>query len=193
MNLLIDKLPTDYEGLKIDTNFRSFILFELLMQDSSLKKEEKIMLALNLFFKDEEFENVDEIKKAIKAILWFYTLGKSEDKKEIKKKEKTVEKKQKAIYSFEYDANLIYSAFLSQYRLDLNEIEYLHWWKFRSLFEGLNEENRICEIMEYRAVDLSKIKDKDQKEHYKKLKIKYALPDNRTEEEKEQDFANALW
>jgi hypothetical protein len=193
MNLLIDKLPTDYEGLKIDTNFRSFILFELLMQDSSLKKEEKIMLALNLFFKDEEFENVDEIKKAIKAILWFYTLGKSEDKKEIKRKEKTVEKKQKAIYSFEYDSNLIYSAFLSQYRLDLNEIDYLHWWKFRSLFEGLNEENRICEIMEYRAVDLSKIKDKDQKEHYKKLKIKYALPDNRTEEEKEQDFANALW
>jgi hypothetical protein len=193
MNLLIDKLPTDYEGLKIDTNFRSFILFELLMQDSSLKKEEKIMLALNLFFKDEEFENVDEIKKAIKAILWFYTLGKSEDKKEIKKKEKTVEKKQKAIYSFEYDSNLIYSAFLSQYRLDLNEVDYLHWWKFRSLFEGLNEENRICEIMEYRAVDLSKIKDKDQKEHYKKLKIKYALPDNRTEEEKEQDFANALW
>ena len=44
MNLLIDKLPTDYEGLKIDTNFRSFILFELLMQDSSLKKEEKIFL-----------------------------------------------------------------------------------------------------------------------------------------------------
>lgn len=193
MNLLIDKLPTDYEGLKIDTNFRSFILFELLMQDSSLKKEEKIMLALNLFFKDEEFENVDEIKKAIKGILWFYTLGKSEDKKEIKKKEKTVEKKQKAIYSFEYDANLIYSAFLSQYGLDLNEVDYLHWWKFRSLFEGLNDENRICEIMGYRAVDLSKIKDKDQKEHYKKLKIKYALPDNRSVEEKENEFAEALW
>ena len=84
MNLLIDKLPTDYEGLKIDTNFRSFILFELLMQDSSLKKEEKIMLALNLFFEDKEFENAEEIKKAIKGILWFYTLGKSEDKKEIK-------------------------------------------------------------------------------------------------------------
>ena len=193
MNLLIDKLPTDYEGLKIDTNFRSFILFELLMQDSSLKKEEKIMLALNLFFKDKEFENAEEIKKAIKGILWFYTLGKSEDKKEIKKKEKTVEKKQKAIYSFECDANLIYSAFLSQYRLDLNEIEYLHWWKFKSLFEGLNDENKICEIMGYRAVDLSKIEDKKQKEHYRKLKNRYALPDNRSEEEKEQEFAEALW
>ena len=193
MNLLIDKLPTDYEGLKIDTNFRSFILFELLMQDSSLKKEEKIMLALNLFFEDKEFENAEEIKKAIKGILWFYTLGKSEDKKEIKKKEKTVEKKQKAIYSFEYDANLIYSAFLSQYGLDLNEIEYLHWWKFKSLFEGLNDENKICEIMGYRAVDLSKIEDKKQKDHYRKLKNRYALPDNRSEEEKEQEFAEALW
>lgn len=193
MNLLIDKLPTDYEGLKIDTNFRSFILFELLMQDGSLEKEQKIMLALNLFFKGKEFESVEEIKKAIKGILWFYTLGKSEDKKEIKKKEKTVEKKQKAIYSFEYDANLIYSAFLSQYKLDLNEIEYLHWWKFKSLFEGLNDENKICEIMGYRAVDLSKIKDKDQKEYYRKLKNKYALPDNRSEEEKEQEFADALW
>ena len=193
MNLLIDKLPTDYEGLKIDTNFRSFILFELLMQDSSLKKEEKIMLALNLFFEDKGFENAEEIKKAIKGILWFYTLGKSEDKKEIKKKEKTVEKKQKAIYSFEYDANLIYSAFLSQYRLDLNEIEYLHWWKFKSLFEGLNDENKICEIMGYRAVDLSKIEDKKQKDHYRKLKNRYALPDNRSEEEKEQEFAEALW
>ena len=193
MNLLIDKLPTDYEGLKIDTNFRSFILFELLMQDSSLKKEEKIMLALNLFFEDKEFENAEEIKKAIKGILWFYTLGKSEDKKEIKKKEKTVEKKQKAIYSFEYDSNLIYSAFLSQYGLDLNEIEYLHWWKFKSLFEGLNDENKICEIMGYRAVDLSKIEDKKQKEYYRKLKNRYALPDNRSEEEKEKEFAEALW
>jgi hypothetical protein len=164
------------------------------MQDGSLGKEEKIMLALNLFFKGEEFENVDEIKKAIKAILWFYTLGKSEEKEtKSKKRKETEEKKQKAIYSFEYDANLIYSAFLGQYKLDLNEIDYLHWWKFKSLFEGLNDDNRICEIMGYRAVDLSKIEDKKQRERYRKLKIKHALPDNRSVEEKEQEFANALW
>ena len=46
MNLLVDKLPTDYEGLKIDTNFRSFILFELLMQDNELDKKTKIYLSL---------------------------------------------------------------------------------------------------------------------------------------------------
>lgn len=192
MNILIDKLPYEYKGLKIDTNFRSFILFELLMQDNDLSTEDKISLSLNLFYKDVVFENVDKIKKALDVILWMYTLGKSEEKKDEKTKEKD-NKKQKTIYSFEHDANLIYSAFLSQYSIDLNEIEYLHWWKFRSLFEGLNDDNKICEIMGYRAVDLSKIKDDSQRKHYQKLKQKFALPDNRSVEEKEEEFANALW
>lgn len=193
MNILIDKLPCEYDGLKIDTNFRSFILFELLMQDSEISKEEKIMLTLNLFFHGEVFKTTDDIKKAINGVLWFYTLGKSEEKENNKKTKETKEKKQKAIYSFEYDANLIYSAFLSQYSVDLNEIDYLHWWKFKSLFDGLNDNNRICEIMGYRAIDLSKIEDKKQREHYRKLKVKHALPDNRSVEEKEREFADALW
>ena len=77
--------------------------------------------------------------------------------------------------------------------MDLNEIEYLHWWKFKSLFEGLNEENQICKIMGYRSIDLSKIKDKEERKRYKKIKQQWALKDDRTEEEKEQDFANSLW
>ena len=184
MNLLLDKLPTEYEGLKIDTNFRSFILFELLMQDKKVSEEDKIALALNIFFK----EIPKDIKKAIDGILWFYSRAyKNQNKKREGKSSRN------NIYSFEHDANYIFSAFWHDYRLDLNEIEYLHWWKFKSLFECLNDENRICQIMGYRAVDLSKIKDKERKDKYKKLKEQYALPDERTEEEKEQDFANAFW
>lgn len=192
MNILVDKLPTEYKGLKIETNFRSFILFELLMQDNELSSEEKIELVLNLFFHKKEFKSIEEVKKALDGVLWFYTLGKSEEKKDKKVKEKRY-KKTKAIYSYEHDANLIYSAFLSQYGLDLNGIDYLHWWKFKSLFEGLNDNNKICEIMGYRAIDLSKIKDEGQKKYYQKLKNKFALPDNRSEEEKENEFANSLW
>ena len=185
MNLLLDKLPTEYEGLKIDTNFRSFILYELLMQDRNVSEEDKIALTLNIFYK----EIPKDIKKAIDGILWFYSRG------DIEKKETKIgkENNKKRIYSYEHDANYIYSAFLSQYGIDLNEIEYLHWWKFKSLFEGLNEENQICKIMGYRAVDLSKIKDKETKNKYKKLKQTWSLPDERTEEEKENDFAEAFW
>ena len=88
---------------------------------------------------------------------------------------------------------MIYTAFLDQYRLDLNDIDYLHWFKFKAMFEGLKSDNKICEIMGYRAIDVSKIKDKDEKKRYKKLQREYALPDDRTEEEKEQDFAEAFW
>ena len=61
------------------------------------------------------------------------------------------------------------------------------------MFEGLKSENKICEIMGYRAVDISKIKDKEEKKRYKKLQREYTLPDDRTEEEKERDFADSLW
>ena len=47
--------------------------------------------------------------------------------------------------------------------------------------------------MGYRSIDLNKIKDKNEKNRYKKLKKIWALPDNRSEKDKENDFANALW
>ena len=188
MNILVDKLPTDYEGLKINTNFRSFILFELLMQDKEIEKEDKIALAINLFYD----EIPRDIKKAIETILWFYSKGKKdkieeEDEKIVKKGSK------KQIYSYEHDADLIYTAFLDQYGVDLNEIDHLHWFKFKAMFEGLKSDNKICEIMGYRAIDINKIKDKEEKKRYKKLQKEYALPDNRSEEEKERDFAEAFW
>lgn len=188
MNLLLDKLPTEHEGLKIETNFRSFILYELLMQDNKVEVKDKIALALKLFYKDYP----KDIKKAIDVINWFYA-REDTGKKWQKSNKSSKQNERKMIYSYEYDADYIYSAFLSQYGIDLNEIEYLHWWKFKSLFDGLNDENKICEIMGYRAIDLNKIKDKDERRKYKKLKQQWALPDERTEEEKENDFAEAFW
>ena len=186
MNLLVDILPTEYEGLKINTNFRSFILFELLMQDKEINREDKIALALDLFYD----EIPKDFSKAFKGIIWFYTRGKEMKKQEAEKKTKGRTKK---IYSFEHDADLIYSAFLDQYGIDLNEIEYLHWFKFKAMFEALKDDNKICQGMGYRAVDISKIKDKEEKKRYKKLQKEWALPDDRTEDEKEQDFADAFW
>lgn len=184
MNLLVDKLPTEYEGLKINTNFRSFILFELLMQDNALTKEEQIGLSLGLFYD----EIPKDIKKALDGIIWFYTRG-----KDLKKKSKGQNNEKKKIYSFEYDADLIYAAFKDQYGIDLNEIDQLHWFKFKALFEGLKADNKICEIMGYRAVNVNKIQNKEEQKRYKNLQREYALPDDRTEEEKEQDFANSFW
>ena len=76
MNILIDLLPTivninnvEYE---INSDFRTSILFELLMQDNSIGKEDKIITALELYYPVIP-ENINE---AIEQILWFYRCGK---------------------------------------------------------------------------------------------------------------------
>jgi hypothetical protein len=68
----------------------------------------------------------------------------------------------------------------------------MHWWKFRTLFNGINENTLFSKITGYRSMNLEDIKDKEQKKYYEKMKRLYALPDNRTIEQKESDFANAL-
>ena len=186
-NILLNRLPLyTPSGLEIRTDFRESIKFELLMQDSKIKDVDKIEIALNLYF----YKAIPDIEKAVKEMIWFYTGGK-EEKKTSQKENK--QEKQKQIYSYEFDADYIYSAFLQQYKIDLNSIKYMHWWKFKALFEGLTDETQIVKIMGYRAIDLGQLKDKEEKKRYKKLQKLYALPDMRTEEQKEADFGKAFW
>ena len=190
-NILLDKLPQyTPQGLKIRTDFRESIKFELLMQDKNIKEEDKIKQALVLYYYN--LDKIKDIKQAIEDLLWFYKCGKVENTLEENEKEEAKEGK-KQIYSYEFDDEYIYSAFMEQYRIDLNSINYMHWWKFRALLNGLNENIQFVKIMGYRAMNLSKIKDKETKANYRKLKRIYALPDMRTEQEKELDFANNLW
>ena len=186
-NILLDKLPQfTRQNLRIRTDFRESIKFELLMQDSKITEKEKIMLALKLYYYD--ISKIKDIKLAIDEILWFYRCGKEiQEQKESKQEEVRM----KQIYSYEFDDNKIYSAFIQQYNIDLQKQD-LHWWQFKTMFECLTNSTQIVQIMEYRAMDLSKIKDKNMKKQYKELKAIYALPDMRTEEEKENDFAEAF-
>lgn len=189
-NILLDKLPQYTKiGLKLRTNFRESIKFELLMQDNKIDEQTKIIQALRLYYYD--ISKITDIKQATNDILWFYACGKKEINVDNNKKENTDNNKQ--IYSYEFDDEYIYSAFMEQYKIDLNSIEYLHWWKFKALMNSLNENTQFVKIMGYRAIDLSKIKDKDMKLNYKKLKKQYALPDMRTTEQKESDFGKAFW
>lgn len=183
-DIVQDKIKIDF-----DTDFRTSILFELLMQREDIKIKLKIRKTLELYYPN--LSQVSDLETALKDIMWFYQCGK--EKKTSHKNKKINNGKKDYIYSYEYDAEYIYSAFMQQYNIDLTEIEYLHWWKFRALFEGLNKNTKIVEIMGYRAMDLSKIKDKKEKKFYKKMKELYALPDMRTTLQKEQDFAYNFW
>ena len=184
-NLLINRLPQHTDsGLRIRTDFRESIKFELLMQDRTIEDDKKIRMILNLYYYNPE--NIEDVKKALEEIVWFYKGG---DRIENKANKNNENNNKKQIYSYEFDAEYIYSAFMQQYKIDLNSIRYLHWWKFKALFANLSEDVFFSKIIQYRTVELSSIKDKEMKKFYKKMKRLWALPDMRTQEQKESDFA----
>ena len=185
MNILLDELPTKIEGIDINSDFRIMIMFELLMQDPKYNDKEKQIQSIPLFYPN--LSQIKDPQKAITDMLWFYRCG-------IEIKNIGSNNNSKQIYSYEYDSQYIYSAFMQQYNIDLQDIDYLHWWKFKAMFENLNENTKFVEIMGYRNAKLSDFgKDKKTKEHYAKMQKIYALPDMRTKEQKEADFQNSLW
>lgn len=191
MSIIIDSLSdivTDRVGdIEFNTDFRTSILFEMLMQDRNVSKKNKIAQAIRLYY--PHIEQISNIEKSVEDILWFYRCG-----KELANSSNSSKKNENSqVYSYEFDDNYIYSAFLQQYNIDLQDIDYLHWWKFRAMFDGLSKDTKIIEIMGYRAVDLRTVKDKEEKKRLKKLKQLYSLPDMRTREQKEADFGRAFW
>lgn len=190
INLLLDDIEEIVKNrikIDFDTNFRTCITFEIMMQNPKYSDRAKTFQALNLFY--PEINQITNVKQAIDDIIWFYSCGKDEETSTQKTKNN---RNNKQIYSYVFDNDLIYSAFKDQYNIDLVEIDYLHWWKFKAMFNGLKSDNKIAEIMGYRSIDLSEIKDKEMRKHYKKLQQTYKLPDMRSEEQKESDFARAF-
>ncbi|GAE00959.1 protein gp15 [Clostridium botulinum B str. Osaka05] len=187
MNILIDLVPItveiEGEDYEINSNFRTSVLFELLIQDKSISEENKVIQALQLYYPVIP----SNINIAIDRMLWFYRCGKY-----IVPSKGTGKGKSKQIYNFEYDDDYIYSAFLDQYGIDLQDIEYLHWWKFKAMFKSLKEGNEIVKIMGYRSMDLSKIKDKEEKKYYRKMQELYKIPIDKDEKDKLEEINNIL-
>ena len=184
-NILIDPLPESVEiggeEIPIRTGFRTGILFETMVTSGALPEDETRAQALVLWYPEESLLRIAELRKgaeALEAALRFFRLGRDEPKRG-----QGHASLARRIYDFDEDAERIYAAFLSQYRIDLTVAE-LHWWQFSALFAGLHESEEIVKIMGYRAAELGKIKNKEERRRMARLQALYALPDNRTTAEK---------
>lgn len=192
-NILVDSLPSTVvvgdRVFDISTNFRTGVLFEMLINDTEISDADKANAAIQLYFSEEDALTIlheGAIVEAGEVIVWFYTCGKSE--KEQQRRSHSVPKKEltRRIYDYDADAHLIYAAFLAQYGVDLQDVDYLHWWKFSAMFAGLCEHHEISRIMGYRSVDLNEIKNKTERSRLAKLQAKYSLPNNQSTEDKQR-------
>ena len=184
MNILLDDLPetikVDGEEYFADTDFRTMIIFEKIITDDAIDPRSRISMLVDLVLTASQPR---EKALAMDGIIYLYSCGEPTEGRNTPKNGEVV-LRPKMIYDYEHDAPYIYGAFMSQYGIDLNSIEYLHWWKFQALFRSLNSENKIVEIMGYRAADLSKIKNDEERHRIQRLQQIYALPQTYTYEEK---------
>ena len=184
MSILTEHLPCELvicgEKYPIKSDFRIWIKFSQFISSGKRDILELAGIMQNVF------ETLPpSLEETIAAMLLFCSPVKKRNKSE---KGETTQKK---IYDFDYDAELIYAAFMQQYRVDLCT-QNLHWQQFKALFDNLTEETQFVKVMQYRSMDLSKVKDKEQKKFYRKMKQLYMLPDERTEEEKRADFERSF-
>lgn len=184
MSLLIDPAPLSVSigGREwgIHADFRTSILFEQLLLDNAITEETVVQLALNLYFPTLP----DDINEAAKQMVSFFRCGKTP------RKAKTTGQSsgnQRRLYDYEQDDALIYAAFRADYGIDLEAVDFLHWWKFKAMFDGLRPDNAICKIMEYRGADTKRMKG-EQRTFYARMQRLYAL--QRPQEETER--ADAL-
>lgn len=188
MSLLIDRLP-DTVGIggvdyRINTGFRTAVLFELMMQDDSYYPAEKQEMALELFFPARP----DDVNAAMQAIIWFYEGG---DRKKNSREQRKRRSNRRLIYSYEHDDQYIYAAFLQQYGIDLTSAK-LHWWQFRSLFLALDDDCKFCKMMHYRAMNIDPKMSKEEQKFYREMKEIYALPISDDEQQKHDAIEAAL-
>lgn len=189
MNILIDTLPeTVRVGSReygIRTDFRISVMFELMMQDDSLDNKKQLEKALLLYYP----KIPADYKAAVEALLWFYKCGKDDTPQ---KKRAAARRGKVRVYSFDYDDDYIYAAFMTQYGIDLQDVAYLHWWKFRAMFNSLTNQNEFVKIMEYRSIDIRDKMPKEQKEFYRRMKRIHALPLSKNEDERQAAIETAL-
>lgn len=82
---------------------------------------------------------------------------------------------EKRTLCFDHDFEMIASAFMKDYGIDL-WVNECHYHKFCAMFQNLGDDNRIKQVMSWRGADLSKIKDGQERLDMERRQALYALP-----------------
>lgn len=174
--LLTGNLPTSFriggKKYEISSDFRTMLELEEIFSSDDLTDAQKAEQVLRLFYGCIP-ENVEE---AAEKLCFFWQGGRRENPDKRRRQTAGDDFYHRPIYSFTHDAGLIYGAFLTQYGMDLTDVEYLHWWKFKAMFECLEDDRLIKEVMRCRAVEVKGDMPQAQKDYYNAMKRRYELP-----------------
>lgn len=166
-NALLDRLPEDYQGWLIRTDYRIGVQIQLCISDPELSDSDKTATALYLLYG----QGMPDFQTAIDGLRWFLSCGNPEPD------EGTNEP---AVYSFEQDAGRIVSAFKKVFGRDISR-EKMHWFEFVPMLGDLSG-TAFTSVIDIRTTDASEICEKKRAE-FIRMKRRFALAEQYTDEE----------
>lgn len=184
MNVLTDKFPTkinvNNKVLRINSDFRNCIKIIEAFEDDELFDEEKYLILIKRLYIDEVKE--EDLEQAIIKGIKFLDLGEENENNE---------ENVKRLYSFSKDDSYIYTGIRQSHNIDLNSIEYLHWWNFVYLFLDIGQDCMFNQLVYYRKRKNEGKLTKDEKKVYISM-IKILDLDYEEENEEDDEFMRQL-
>lgn len=168
-NALLDRLPEDYNGWLIRTDYRIGVQIQLCISDPELTDSEKTAVALGLLYGN----GVPDLQTAIEGLGWFMSCGAPEALAD--------GEDGPAVYSFEQDAARVVTAFRKVFGMDISR-ERLHWFQFVSMLGDLSG-TAFTNVIDIRTTNASEV-DKKHRAEFVRMKKRFSLNQLYTEEEK---------
>lgn len=178
MHLLYDPFPdtvtADGETFRVLTDFREWMRFADMLADPELMAEEKAYLCRMWF--DPEPDTITESQ--LLALIGFYRADAlhPDPPDQDEEDEPEEEPVHRPYFDWKIDAAYLIGDFRHYYGIDLLTIEFLHWFKFRALFEALPDDSTCMKRIAYRSADLNKIRDKHERARIARIQKQIALP-----------------
>jgi len=150
-------LAVDIEGnlYYINADFKNILRIFEMLNDENIPENKKINKLSEWFFKSCLPENIPRNTIA-DAFLDFLGMKKqNHDEQDIIEDEESERQ-----FCYNFDAEEIYASFLSEYSIDLIDIDFLHWHKFKILLGNLSPECAFKKKIELRFMDLSSFHDR---------------------------------
>lgn len=188
MNILAERFPTSVEingkEYALNTDFRVGLKIILAWEDPELTAREKTLVMLRLLYK----EIPPDTQKACELAVYFLNCGEEKDDGE------AAESPVRRVYSFTKDAKYIYSAIRQTHGIDLETVEYLHWWKFCYFFLDLDPDCMFQQMLHLRQQKQRGKLTKEEQAIYYRLRDILDLPQEKDAETRsaEEEFMAKL-
>lgn len=194
MKLLFERPPefvkVGNQYLTIDTDFRLWAEVQECCDRDEFDGRKMICFIQRAFGSAAWGQDVYDL---VSAFVYFLSCG-EEHKEDSGSRESTSSDHRNTAYDFAEDGERIVAAFEREYGIDLTN-DYVHWWRFRALLDDLLTPDKFTDIVGFRCIDVSSIKDERERKYYTEKQRFYRLHKDQeptTVEELNASMVNAL-